>query len=182
MSEDDDQRRIERCFREHSPAIARYFLRRCATAGDAEEAVTDVFAIAWRRIDRLPPEPETRLWLFGVARNVLADQRRAARRRARLGDRLSATAPPATAAAPDPTAATVEALAVRDAWRSLPEGDRELLALVAWDGLEVGEIARVLRLPAPVVSARLYRARRRLAHRLSHLESRSAAAPCPSTT
>ena len=93
MSEDDDQRLIERCFREHSPAIARYFLRRCATAGDAEEATTDVFAIAWRRIDRLPPEPETRLWLFGVARNVLADHQRAARRRARLSDRLTAAPP-----------------------------------------------------------------------------------------
>jgi RNA polymerase sigma-70 factor (ECF subfamily) len=146
MSEDDDQRRIERCFREHSPAIARYFLRRCATAGDAEEATTDVFAIAWRRIDRLPPEPETRLWLFGVAHNVLA-----------------------------------EALAVRDAWRSLSDGDRELLALVAWDGLAVSEIARVLRLPAPVVSARLCRARRRLAHRLSTLEARSTQQPCPTT-
>jgi RNA polymerase sigma factor (sigma-70 family) len=180
MSEDDDQQRLERCFREHSPAIARYFLRRCATAGDAEEATTDVFAVAWRRIDRLPPEPETRLWLFGVARNVLADQQRAARRRTRLGDRLSA-AHPSAADAPDPIAATVEALVVRDAWRSLSDGDRELLALVAWDGLEVFEIARVLRLPAPVVSARLYRARRRLAHRLSTLEARSAQKPCPTT-
>jgi RNA polymerase sigma-70 factor (ECF subfamily) len=180
MSEDDDQRRIERCFREHSPAIARYFLRRCATAGDAEEATTDVFAIAWRRIDRLPPEPETRLWLFGVARNVLADHQRAARRRARLGDRLTA-AQPSAADAPDPIAATVEALAVRDAWRSLSDGDRELLALLAWDGLEVAEIARVLRLPAPVVSARLYRARRRLAHRLSTLDARSPQQPCPTT-
>jgi RNA polymerase sigma factor (sigma-70 family) len=180
MSEDDDQRRIERCFREHSPAIARYFLRRCATAGDAEEATTDVFAIAWRRVDRLPPEPETRLWLFGVARNVLADHQRAARRRARLSDRLTA-AQTGAADAPDPIAATVEAMAVRDAWRSLSDGDRELLALVAWDGLEVSEIARVLRLPAPVVSARLYRARRRLAHRLSTLEARSAQQPCPTT-
>lgn len=177
MPEDDDQRRIERCFREHSPAIARYFLRRCPTAGDAEEAVTDVFAVAWRRLDRLPPEPETRLWLFGVARKVLADQQRAARRRARLGDRLAAL----PAVAPDPIAATVEALAVRDAWRSLSDGDRELLALVAWDGLTVAEIARVLRVPAPVVSARLHRARRRLAHRLSTLEARSAQEPCPTT-
>jgi RNA polymerase sigma-70 factor, ECF subfamily len=70
---------------------------------------------------------------------------------------------------------------VRDAWRSLSDGDRELLALVAWDGLDVSEIARVLRLPAPVVSARLYRARRRLAHRLSTLEARSAQKPCPTT-
>lgn len=156
---------MERCFVAHYPAISAYFLRRCATATDAAEATTDVFTIAWRRFADMPPEPERRLWLYGVARRVLADHVRSDRRRQRLGARLQALTP--AVGGPDIGAATVEAIAMRAALRTLPDGDRELLALAGWDGLSPAEIASVLAVPAPVVSARLYRARRRLARRLA---------------
>ncbi|WP_445147882.1 RNA polymerase sigma factor [Baekduia sp. Peel2402] len=151
----DDAARFERTFTENYGAIAAYLLRRCASREDAEDAATEVFAIAWRRIGELPASPEDRLWLFGVARRVLANQARAGRRRERLWRRLADR----SAAAPETSSSASGAVA--HALRALSADDRELLTLVAWDGLEVAEIARVLGVSAPVVSRRLYRARAR---------------------
>jgi RNA polymerase sigma-70 factor (ECF subfamily) len=155
---DDDAARFERTFTDNYPAIAAYLLRRSPSREDAEDAATEVFAIAWRRVAQLPPPPEDRLWLFGVARRVLANQARAGRRRERLWHRLTdrSSAPPAATASPPPGG-----WAAARALQALKPEDRELLTLVAWDGLEVAEIAQVLGVSAPVVSRRLYRARAR---------------------
>lgn len=141
----------------HYAAIAAFAHRRCASPQDAEDATAEVFAVAWRRFAEVPDGDAGRLWLFGVARHVLANQRRGATRRLRLHGRLAAL-PRAHA---DPPALPGGAL--RDALATLRPGDRELLLLAAWEELSVGEIATVLRLPAPVVSTRLSRARKRLA-------------------
>jgi RNA polymerase sigma-70 factor (ECF subfamily) len=79
MPGDDDRRaRFEALFAAHHAAVRGYVVRR--SAGTAlDDAVADTFLIAWRRLDELP-EPALP-WLLDVARRVLADQRRAARRR-----------------------------------------------------------------------------------------------------
>jgi RNA polymerase sigma-70 factor (ECF subfamily) len=177
----DTDARLEACVAEHYASVLRYFRRRCPTEADAEDAATEVFTVAWRRIGELPEEPQTRLWLFGVARRVLANQVRARRRRERLDDRLSVEHYEPLQLA-DHAVGTLERLSFRTAWHSLSTGDRELLALLAWEGLSAGEIAQVLRVPAPVVSARLYRARRRLEHRMTTIESRSTACLTSSST
>ena len=167
---DDHTTRFERLFTDHYPAIAAYLLRRCGGQADAEDAAAEVFAVAWRRRHDLPAPPEDRLWLFGVARRVLANQQRSARRRERLWhrlvDRRPATVQPASGAGGSPVAAALS---------SLRPDDRELLTLVAWDGLEVAELASVLGVAAPVVSRRLYRARRRFAGALEAAEAGDAA-------
>src|ERR1700709_1342666 len=84
----EHEQRLSRAFDAHYGAVARYFLRRSPNASDADDAIAEVFAVAWRRIGKLPDEPETRLWLFGVPRRVLADQQRSVRRRERLDARL----------------------------------------------------------------------------------------------
>ena len=43
--------------------------------------IAHAFTVAWRRFDRVPPPPQDRLWLFGVARNGVAEHQRAERRR-----------------------------------------------------------------------------------------------------
>jgi RNA polymerase sigma-70 factor (ECF subfamily) len=156
----DDAARFERTFTDNYPAIAAYLLRRSSSREDAEDAATEVFAVAWRRIADVPAPPEDRLWLFGVARRVLANQARAGRRRERLWHRLTDRSAAAPLWAPPPDLAGSSGGVAR-ALGTLGPGDRELLALVAWDGLEVAEVAHVLGVSAPVVSRRLYRARRR---------------------
>ena len=163
VNDDDTAARFERCFTDNYAAIAAYLLRRCASREDAEDAATEVFAVAWRRIGELPAPPEDRLWLFGVARRVLANQARGARRRERLWHRLRDRSAPIHAELPVRSGGGSAAIALR----SLSDADRELLALLAWEGLEVAEIAQVLGVSAPVVSRRLYRARQRFEQALS---------------
>jgi len=171
-----DEQRLDAAFAAHYADIARYFRRRCPSIADADDATAEVFGVAWRHIRRMPREPDARLWLFGVARRVLADQERSRRRRERLGAKLA----DAAGSAHDPGTGTLEALVVREALATLPDGDRELLGFAAWEGLSPAEIARVLGIPAPVVSARLYRARRRLEHRLELIERKETLA-CPTS-
>ncbi len=50
--------------------------------------VAETFLVAWRRSADLPRDDEVRLWLYGVARRVLANHHRSGIRRERLGERL----------------------------------------------------------------------------------------------
>ncbi len=80
---------ITRLYERHARAVHRYALRR-SDPDTAEEVTAQVFLVAWRRREALPAEPLP--WLYGVARRVLADQRRGATRRVRLRDRLQSEA------------------------------------------------------------------------------------------
>ena len=93
---------------------------------------------------RVPPAPEDRLWLFGIARRVLANAARAERRRRRLTERLKH----------EPGHEHVEPAGLAQALAALGRTDRELLLLTGWEGLTPAEIARVLRRPAARASSR----------------------------
>lgn len=142
--------------------LLAYARRRCPTAEDADDLVAEVFTIAWRRRDVIPDGDGARLWLFGVARNVLRNQRRSGRRAstflARYRPTLSAEAAPG---ASDPR--------VAQALGALAEPDREILRLVAWEELTVAEAAAVLDVSTASAESRLRRARARLARRLADL-------------
>src|SRR5437762_11931532 len=117
----------------YGPLLA-YVLRRTRSAEDGADALAETFLVAWRRLDDVPDGPEARLWLYGVARRVLANSRRAGTRRERLRASLLIeaeilSAVPATREA-DPFLDLVS-----EALDQLPERDRELLRLVAWEGL-----------------------------------------------
>jgi DNA-directed RNA polymerase specialized sigma24 family protein len=65
---------FERLYDAYYRDIAAYVIRRAA-AQDVEDVVAKVFAVAWRRFERIPAPPDDRLWLFGVARHCLNDLR-----------------------------------------------------------------------------------------------------------
>ncbi len=140
--------------------ILGYALRRVATPEDAADVVSETFLVAWRRSSELPPGDDARLWLYGVARRVLANQRRAQGRRDRLGDRLRDQL--TRQVVRDPAEETQGADAVRVAMQRLGDLDREVLRLSVWEQLEPREIAVALGLAPPVVRTRLSRARARL--------------------
>ena len=79
--------RFEALYRACYQDLLGYALRRVERPESAADVVADTFLIAWRRIDEIPDE-QARPWLFGVARNVMANHQRADRRRADLGARL----------------------------------------------------------------------------------------------
>jgi RNA polymerase sigma-70 factor (ECF subfamily) len=139
--------------------VSRYALRRAPTAADAEDAVAETYAVAWRRRQSIPDEPSAVPWLFGVCRNVLANQRRSHGRWARLVHRVGGLRD--TGAAPDPdTAADVDP--IRRALGTLPDTDAELLRLLAWEQLSQAEAGVVLGMSENAVALRASRARRKL--------------------
>ena len=171
MSSDrsSDRERYDRVYEANLPLIVAYAARRCDDAADAADIAADVFLVAWRRLDAMP-EGEERLWLFGIARRTLANHRRGKVRRSRLAERLRdqlATDPPVVDAVSDGSP-------LRDALRRLPDRDRELLQLAAWDGLTPSEIAALERIPASTVRSQLLRARSRLREALGDAAAASA--------
>jgi RNA polymerase sigma-70 factor (ECF subfamily) len=143
------------CYQE----IGGYVRRRVAPA-DADDVIAQVFAVAWRRFDRVPPPPDDRLWLFGVARNCVADQRRSEQRRLRLHVRLSSDAATAPSILADPHArepAFPEP--VLAALSALRPADREALQLVLWEELSHTEAAAALGCSVNAFELRYRRAR-----------------------
>lgn len=164
---DDPEAVFRRAFDAHARAILGYALRRADDAADAADVVAETFVVAWRRVDELPPEVEVRLWLFGVARRVLANQRRGNLRRSALADRLRAQLVERVVSDPSDLAEVADE--VREALRGLRDEDREVLLLTAWEGLTPAEIAAALGVPAATVRTRLHRARKRLRRSLDEL-------------
>jgi RNA polymerase sigma factor (sigma-70 family) len=151
-----DDGAFEALYNAHYDDLLRFALRRVDNPADAADVVAEAWAVAWRRRQDLPPDAESRLWLFGVARRVLANQRRGRLRQAQLAERLRDELlqhghPPAVADSP----------AIR-ALRQLSATDRDLLTMLAWDELRPDEIASVLGCTPVAARVRIHRARRRL--------------------
>jgi RNA polymerase sigma factor (sigma-70 family) len=123
----------------------------------ADEVVSETFAVAWRRLADVPDPPLP--WLLGVARNVLRDGHRAQVRRESFAAELRRGAPRQKG---DVAEDVAERLAVLRAMAALPEGDREILILIAWQGLTPREAAAVVGCSPAALRVRLHRARRRL--------------------
>lgn len=148
--------RFAALFDAHFDALLAYARRRSAQLGDAEDVVAETFMTAWRRLDDLPDRADgERPWLYGVARRVLANQRRSATRRARLVERLRSALAPVRLPAPDDVAAAVSLLS---------GADQEILRLAAWEQLSHREIAISLGISPNAAAIRLHRARGRLKH------------------
>ncbi|MED7926872.1 sigma-70 family RNA polymerase sigma factor [Nonomuraea sp. LP-02] len=162
MSEQDDRSRFEAVYRRTYEQILGYAVRRCSSPEDAADVVAETYVIAWRRMTELPDGDAGRLWLYGVARRVLANHRRSERRRltrhTELTDEIDKLY-----AVPFPTG---EPHGVDDAMDLLADSDRELLALALWEGLDPGEIATVLGCSRNAARIRLHRARKRFAKAL----------------
>ena len=163
MADETRQERFEAVFRAHVAFVRRYVARR--TDDGVEDAVAETFTIAWRRLDDVPDDAAP--WLLATARRVLANQRRAARRREALDDRLAAQVPGVVLHEPD----DARAEAVFSALARLGERDRELLLLVERDGVSREAAATVLGISRAQVRVRLHRARRRFAERYAELAS-----------
>lgn len=152
-------------------AILNFALRRVDTAEDAADLVAETFLVAWRRRDEMPHDAQARLWLFGVARLLLANHSRGEQRRGQLGERLRREFRD-DPTLNDPAADLVEVLAVDAALGALAPTDREVLELTVWDQLTPREIGVLLGLPARVVRSRLFRARAHLREQITPAAAR----------
>jgi RNA polymerase sigma-70 factor (ECF subfamily) len=148
--------RFTELWEDHREPLLAYFLRRVSEPADAADLLAETFLVTWRRIATVPEGDDARLWLYGVAGNVLRNHRRGRRRHDLLTGQLRQSLP-TTVSAPSADLATIQV-----ALKNLAPDDREVLLLQAWEGLSGPEIAQVLGVSADAVRARLSRARARL--------------------
>lgn len=147
---------FERIYAEHREAV-RAYVRRRAPEDVVDDIVAETFLVCLRRGERVPAEPLP--WLYGVARKTLANERRKRERTAPTGCELAWDR--------EPTGDGVLAAA----FASLGERDREVLRLVAWEGLSLKDAAVVLGCSAVACRVRYHRAKARLAARLEAASS-----------
>lgn len=157
-------------FARHGDAIYNYCFRRTGSWDSAQDLTSAVFLEAWRAHQRMHVhEASTLPWLYGVATNVCRNARRSGYRARRALDRL-----PPTSDAPDhadDVAGRIDderrmrdVLAVIEA---LPAAQRDVVALVVWEGLDYAAAAAALGFPIGTVRSRLSRVRERLSQRLA---------------
>lgn len=162
---DNTDARFEALYRAHARDVHGYFLRRTSSE-EAKDATSEVFVVAWRRFDDVPQGEEALPWLYGVARNVLANSARSLRRR----DRLAARA----AANHDPTIPGPEPQVVRNeehddllrALSKLPHKDQEILRLVEWEGISRDKVAEMFFVSRAAIDKRISRAYKKMARML----------------
>ena len=146
----------------------RAFLAHRTDPQVVDDLAAEVFTRAWSGWLTAPEPPGP--WIYGIARHLLTDRYRAEERRRRLLQRIENQRPPGD----EEVAASDSILDLAAAWHRLTDGDREVLALTAWDGLTGAEAAAALGCARAAYSVRLTRARRRMRRLLEEQTSASA--------
>ena len=129
---------------------------------EAEEIVQEAFARASTRWNRLRDYDVPEAWVRRVAMNLAADRGRRLQRQARA---LLRTGPPLVV-----PPASVEAMALAEALRTLPMHQRQAIVLHHLVDRPVEEVAATLGTPTGTVKSWLARGRRILAARLGDPE------------
>ena len=158
---DEEADRFRRIYEAHYGAVSAYARRRLPDGDLAEDVVSETFLVAWRRLGDVPTDADTLPWLYGVARRVLANQRRGNLRRTELTSRIAREWHPdrevdASVLFDDERRAVLSAL-VR-----LRPVDQEILRLAVWEELSHRQIGLVVGCSEATVAVRLHRARARL--------------------
>lgn len=139
-------------------ALLNYFQRRLPNPADAAEAFGELLLTAWRSRRRMPSEDDAaRMWLYGVARNVLRNAHRTLSRRSAAVQQFKDQLATAAAHVPDPLHEEL-----RNAIASLSPDDAELVRLVYWDGLPSHEAGQVIGINASTARSRLSKARKEI--------------------
>lgn len=157
--------RFRRLFDEHEVAMREYCSRRLGV-DEANDAAAEVFLVAWRKIDQVPTGDEARLWLYGVARNVVRNASRGSRRRQRLAAKTAGTAPNHGSGPEELVVRRAEDDLVLKAMSQLKPDDEELIRLHTWEELSRAELSAILDVSKAAIDMRLSRARKRLARAL----------------
>ncbi|MGO9343196.1 MAG: RNA polymerase sigma factor [Acidimicrobiales bacterium] len=160
------EQRFRALYRWSRPRLLAYAIRRTSSPEDAADVVSETFAVAWRRLDDVPPGDEGLLWLYAACRRVIANHSRREARRSELTRRMGIEL---RAAVADPLDAGPDELLAVHALRNIAADDREILMLVGWEGLSGSQLARVLGCSPTAARIRLHRARARLVREMERL-------------
>lgn len=144
------QEAFEELFARYRGPLYGFFRRRLQCAQRADDLTQETFMAVIRALSRYEPRALVRTYLYGIAMNLLAAERR---RRFRDSPPGQIAPEPLSNDAPDAV------LWIRQALERLDESEREILMLREYAQLSYAEIAELLRLPVNTVRSRLFRSR-----------------------
>lgn len=149
--------------------ISAYVARRIRRSdGSDADIVAEVFVVAWRRFLDVPEQTKELPWLYGVARNLVANHYKSVQRSSALTDRLTHEANSSRE-----SATRIESdleIRVLRAVDNLSELDREIFRLIHWEGFSHEEVGQSVGITAKAVERRLARARRKVRDYLNSLD------------
>jgi RNA polymerase sigma-70 factor, ECF subfamily len=159
-----DRAALVAAYGELAPAVQRFLRDLLGDAVLAADATQETFVRAFRRVDEVPPDTHLPAWIFGIARNVSLETRKALGRARRVMVRQD---PAAAARIPDPSPSSPEtalldreALVVVDRALSRLGEDRRAALLLRFDhGLPYDQIARAMGWSLAKVKVEIFRAR-----------------------
>ena len=143
---------FDQLYDRHVLEVYRYIARR-HIGNDAQDLTGDVFLIAFQKLNSIPAGSELP-WLYRTAWNVLANAHR-------KNDPIPANFD-LTEIEPDCADVVITNDQLNRSWQKLPQKDREVLRLVAWEGLTGKELATTLGISEGGAGAALSRARANL--------------------
>ena len=147
-----DAARLAALYDEHAAPIWRYVVHLTGDRAGADDIVQETLLRAWRTPKILEQDPSTsRSWMFTVARHLVIDEARSARRRREIG-----VAEVPERLAPDATDALFEAILVEEALAALTIEHRAVVVRAYYRGLSVAEMAGELEIPEGTVKSRLH--------------------------
>ncbi len=165
-----DEAALRDLYAEHAPSILRFLTDLIGDRAGASDATQETFVRAFRRLDTLRPGAGFAPWLFGIARHVAMEQRRARRRRERVlvHEREEPEDRADTGGSPEATLLGREAAAVLSrALETLSEERRAMLILRLDHGLSYEEIATTMECSVAKAKVEVHRARQSLREALS---------------
>ncbi|PYV26839.1 MAG: RNA polymerase subunit sigma, partial [Acidobacteria bacterium] len=151
-------------FERYREPMYGFFRRRLNEAARAEDLAQETFLAVLRGVSRYEPRALFRTYLYGIALNLLAAERR---KRSREGTHAEEAPEPAVSTDPEAS------LWVQRAIEKLDADAREVLLLREYEQLSYAEIAALLRVPVNTVRSRLFRARMALKELLVPQQGRS---------
>ena len=155
----DEHTQLTALYDAHAVAVWRYVVSLTGDHAGADDVVQETLLRAWRTPRVMSDDPASlRSWMYTVARNIVIDEARSARRRHELPvdevpDRVR----------DDDTDAMFDALLVEEALATLTPDHRAVIVSAYYGGRSVAQAAEELGIPAGTVKSRLNRGRAELA-------------------
>lgn len=159
-----DLRAFNGLYERHVTRVYRYLLVRVGNVADAEDLTSQTFLVAMENLDKYRGERPFLAWLFGIARHKVADKYRRQKPEVMLetaGDLVD------TQEAPDTLVSQkLQIEAVAQKLQTLSPDRAEAISLRLFGGLDIPEIARLMRRQEPAVRMLLHRGLQDLQTRL----------------
>lgn len=165
-------------YREHFPFVWRTVGQLGVDPAAVADAVQDVFLVVHRRFADFEGRSSVKTWLFGIARRVVADHRKARRRKP-----ATLTEPASLDAFVRDDGGPIRQLEASDLVRALldclDDVKREVFVLAELEGMTIAEVAEATSANPNTVSARLRAARAAFERALVEHENAMRERHCP---